>query len=68
MSPDFFEAHACAAIHAILGDKDHALEWLHNACKGHSAAIVFMGLDPNLESLHGDPRFDDLVRQIGLEL
>jgi TolB-like protein/Flp pilus assembly protein TadD len=66
--PHFFEAYSCAAIHAILGDHDHAIEWLHNACKGHSAAIVFMGLDPNLESLHGNHRFDVLVRQIGLAL
>jgi len=50
------------------GHQHYALEWLHNAHKGHSAAIVFMGLDPNLESLHGDHRFDVLVRQIGLAL
>jgi adenylate cyclase len=64
--PHFVEAYQCAAIHAMLGEHDEAFEWLNKAFQGHSPAIVYMGSDPNLEDLHGDSRFTDLLRRIGL--
>jgi len=64
--PHFVDAYQCASIHALLGEQDEAFDWLDKACQGHSAAIVYMGPDPNLENLYGDSRFDDLLRRIGL--
>ena len=64
--PYFVEAYACATTYAILGERDEAFEWLNNAWQGHATPLVYMRSDPNLENLHGDPRFDELVRRIGL--
>ena len=64
--PHFVEAYQCASIHAMLGQQGEAFEWLDKAAQGRSAVVVYMGADPNLENLHGDPRFDALVRRIGL--
>jgi TolB-like protein/Tfp pilus assembly protein PilF len=64
--PNFSFAYACAEIHALLGEKDQAFDWLDKAVNGRTAALVYIRSVPEFESLHGDPRFDDLLRRIGL--
>ena len=64
--PNFFHAYSCAGIHATLGEPSEAFKWLDKAWQGRAAALVYMGSDLSLENLHGDPRFDDLLRRIGL--
>jgi TolB-like protein/Tfp pilus assembly protein PilF len=56
-----------ARIFASLGEKDRAFEWLERAYKARYGALVLLGVDPQFDSLHGDPRFDALMRRIGLE-
>ncbi len=58
-----------AAVYAALGDKDRAFYWLErgsehrgNAGVNFSEIRVYPGLDP----LRSDPRFNDLLRRIGL--
>ena len=62
-----------AAAYAILGDKDRAFHWLEEAYKHHD--LRWLTTDIPLESLksermfdslRSDPRYDDLVRRIGL--
>jgi tetratricopeptide (TPR) repeat protein len=55
-----------AAIYAGLGDNDHAIDWLNKAYEERSASIVFLKVDPFLDSVRADPRFQDLVRRVGL--
>jgi TolB-like protein/Tfp pilus assembly protein PilF len=64
--PHFHHAVGCAALHALLGEQDQALEWLEKAWQGRAGNLVFLGSDPNFESLHGDPHFADLLQRIGL--
>jgi hypothetical protein len=47
-----------------LGDKEKGFFWLEK-CYGERAGLVFLKVEPALESLHPDPRFADLVRRVG---
>jgi TolB-like protein len=64
--PYFSQAGWCAMIHALLGERDQAFEWLDRACAAREAAVIFVRQFPDFESLHGDSRFGDLLRRIGL--
>jgi serine/threonine protein kinase/Flp pilus assembly protein TadD len=55
-----------AAVHALLGDKDAAFEWLERAFQERATFLVFLKFHPHFDPLHGDPRFDDLVKRIGI--
>ena len=55
-----------AAAYARLGEKDAAFEWLERAFQEHALFLVFLKFHPLFEALHGDPRFNDLVRRIGI--
>jgi Flp pilus assembly protein TadD len=55
-----------ALIYAGLGDVDRALESLERAFQEHSSGMVKLRVDPRLDPLRGDARFNDLVRRVGL--
>nr|MBA3633406.1 tetratricopeptide repeat protein [Acidobacteriota bacterium] len=55
-----------ASIHAGLGEKDEAFELLKKAYKQHDDDLLFLKIHPPMESLSSDPRFQDLLRRIGL--
>ncbi len=55
-----------AIIYAALGDKDKAFAWLDEADKARDPNIVRIKVDPRYASLRSDPRFNDLVRRIGI--
>jgi TolB-like protein/Flp pilus assembly protein TadD len=59
-------ASALPHIYAILGDGERAFHWLEEAYKERVSYLVFIGQAPEFESLHGDPRFEDLLCRIGL--
>ena len=54
------------AMSAFLGEKDRAFGCLLSAYREHDQGLAFLTADPDLDNLHGDPRFDDLARRIGL--
>jgi TolB-like protein len=66
--PGFPLAFQCAAIHSFLGEKDEAFACLDMARQGHSIQLAYVGIAQELESLHDDPRFPDLLRSIGIPL
>ena len=56
-----------ACIHAGLGETDEAFEALERAWRDHDSWLSYLLTSyPTLDSLRPDPRFDDLVRRIGL--
>ena len=56
-----------AVIYAGLGEKDEAFDWLNRAYEDRSYTLVeYLTTDARLDSLHSDPRFDELRRRIGL--
>jgi TolB-like protein/DNA-binding winged helix-turn-helix (wHTH) protein/Tfp pilus assembly protein PilF len=56
-----------ASAYALAGDKDKAFEWLERAyADGDGENITLLNCIPSFKSLHGDPRFEDLLRRLGL--
>ena len=55
-----------AVIYAALGDKDAAFAWLNKAVAERSTFLVYSKWDPRLDPLRSDPRFQVLLRRIGL--
>jgi serine/threonine-protein kinase len=55
-----------AIIHIALGEIDKALERLSEAWHERSSSLVFLKSDRSFTPLYGEPRFQALLRQIGL--
>jgi DNA-binding winged helix-turn-helix (wHTH) protein/tetratricopeptide (TPR) repeat protein len=57
-----------AMIDVALGDKDAAFDWLQRAVAERSSQLVSLNWEgkDRLRSIRSDPRFDDLVRRVGL--
>src|SRR6202795_165536 len=55
-----------AVIHAGLGDKNQAFDWLQKAFEDRSAGLLYLKVDPAFDSVRSDPKFIDLVHRVGL--
>ena len=53
-----------AVIYIGLGRKDQALEALENAYQERSEWLRYVKVDPRLDPLRGDPRFEKLANQV----
>jgi TolB-like protein len=62
-SPDYFTA----AVYSAMGDKDKALQLLQIAYTNHEVDMVWLKVDPLFLALHGDVRFENLLREIGFK-
>ena len=49
------------------GQNDRVLELLQKAYSEHSNAVVQIKVDPMYDSVRSDPRFEELLRKVGLE-
>ena len=54
-----------ATVYAGLGDKEQAIASLRKALEVRSPMIVFLKVEPFLDGLRSDPRFQDLLRKTG---
>ncbi|HTT23873.1 MAG TPA: winged helix-turn-helix domain-containing protein [Candidatus Sulfotelmatobacter sp.] len=54
-----------ASIYGFSGDKDQAFAWLEKAYKVKDS-VDSLASDPQWDPLRADPRFEDLLRRIGL--
>jgi TolB-like protein/Tfp pilus assembly protein PilF len=54
-------AYEIGLIHATLGDNEKAFAWLAGAVQERSGWIAYLRVDPRLDHLHDDPRFQNLL-------
>ena len=55
-----------ALIHTALGEKDKAFVPLDKAVAERSTFLVYSKWEPRLDPLRPDPRFGQVLKQIGL--
>jgi tetratricopeptide (TPR) repeat protein len=65
-SKQYVEPQWVAMVYAGLGDSSHALEWLERGYEEHGYLSTLKG-DPVWDSIHHEPRFQAILRKIGLE-
>jgi tetratricopeptide (TPR) repeat protein len=63
-SPGYSHASEIAVVYAALGDKNQAMTWLEKGYEERFNPGVL--LRPGFDPLRSDPRFQELVRRIGL--
>ena len=61
-----YDAYAIAHIHRRLGRTDEAFQWLNKACDARSVWMIWLKVDPALNSLRSDPRFAQLLKRVDL--
>src|SRR5215472_16704872 len=62
----FLSPYFLATAYAGLGDKDKAFEGLETAYRDRADWMAYLKVDPEIDSLRSDPRFQDLLRRVGL--
>lgn len=55
-----------APPYAVLDDKNAAMGWLEEGYAQHSSLLTTLKVDPAFDPLRKDPRFQDLLRRVGL--
>ncbi|PYU35025.1 MAG: hypothetical protein DMG31_04775 [Acidobacteria bacterium] len=56
-----------AKVYAALGEKQRAFAWLQKAYVERSSFLAFLSVDPTLDVLHTDPRFQALLTRMNLQ-
>ena len=55
-----------AAVYAVLGEKEKAIEFLEKAYEQRSGYLPSVATDFVYEDLHGEPGYEALVKKMGL--
>ncbi len=55
-----------AFLYAGLNDRDQAFAWLEKAYQEHDWCIMHLKAEPMWNPIRSDPRFNDLLRRVGL--
>ena len=63
----FVTSYGVALVHAGMGNQVEALNWLEKALDEKSHWLIWLKLDPRWTSLRTDPRFQALVKKVGLD-
>ena len=53
-------------VHAALGDRDAAFAALERGFEARTFFMTWLLIDPDLDPLRADPRFDALIKRVGL--
>ena len=62
----YVEPYHIALIYNGLGEHDEALAWLERSYANRTPRMVFLKVEPKWNNLRSDPRFQDLIRRVGL--
>jgi tetratricopeptide (TPR) repeat protein len=60
----YVDGYNLAWMCSALGRKDEAIRWLETAYAERSGEIYAVKVDPTLDALRGDPRFEALVKRM----
>ncbi len=63
---EYVAAYFLAGIHIGLGENDRAMDYLEKCYEEHSHWLIYLHIDPSMDSLRDNPRFQNLLRRVGL--
>ena len=64
----YVPSYSFALLHMALGEKDKAIEWLERSYReGAGLDLIFLKVDPMLDPLQKEPRFQALVARVFAE-
>jgi TolB-like protein/Tfp pilus assembly protein PilF len=63
---DYVSPTELTVLYVGLGEKDQALSALERAYAAHDLQMRYLGVDPYFDSLRSEPRFQELIRKVGL--
>jgi Flp pilus assembly protein TadD len=61
----YISRFSIAMIHLALGDYEAAFRYLNQSMENHEDPLVSLKVNPRLDPLRTDPRFEDLIRRAG---
>ncbi len=64
-SSHYVQPYSLALVHVGLGETSAALDLLERAVRDRTDEVSFLGVDPALDSLRQQPRFQALIRTLG---
>jgi len=62
----YVSPYSMAVVHVGLGENGRALEWLREAAEEHAGWVIYLNVDPKLDPLREEAKFEDLLRTVGL--
>jgi len=66
MSERYVAPFDIAVVYTALGERNQALDWLEKAYQDQSEMMLFLEMYPPVADLRGEPRFQDIVRRVGV--
>ncbi len=60
----YVSSYSIAEVCLGLGDLNQTFEWLEKAYQERARALAFLKVEPKLDPLRSDPRFQDLLRRM----
>ncbi|MGH9712793.1 MAG: protein kinase domain-containing protein [Candidatus Acidiferrales bacterium] len=64
----YVASYHLAGIHIGLEEDDRAMECLEKSYEEHSHWLIYLHMDPGMDSLRADARFQELLQRVGLPL
>ncbi len=63
---EYVSPYWIAYNYGLMGDRDHAFEWLEKAYVERSGELEYIKIHEAFEPFHSDPRYIDLLKRMGL--
>jgi serine/threonine-protein kinase len=60
----YFSPVNIALVHTALGNRDRAFLWLAKGVDARDPQMIWLRVEPQLESIHADPRFQALFQRM----
>jgi eukaryotic-like serine/threonine-protein kinase len=64
-SQPYLPAYSIALVYAGLADKEQTISWLKKGYEERNDDMIYMKIEPVLNPIRSDPRFQDLIRRVG---
>jgi eukaryotic-like serine/threonine-protein kinase len=62
----YVSSYGVSLIYVALGDKDSAFQWLERAYQERDENFIHLKVDPRLDPIRSEPRFQELLRRVNL--